>query len=345
VIAPSLSRRFSGVTASIIAVVPALTRLIPIRVLAREMPKQVPTLGWRDIFRHCRDGRWRVWHARRNIEMLAGLVLRTVLRFRFVLVFTSAAQRRHTRYTRWLYSKMDRVVATTSAAASYLDRRATVVRHGVDARVFHPPEDRAAEWRARDGHGDFGIAVFGRVRPNKGTGDLVDALCAVLPAHSRWGAVIVGEATPKHAAFRDALVSKVRAAGLADRVRFVGKVEDFAEIPGWYRAATLVVAPPRVEGFGLTVLEAMASGCAVVATRTGAFPEVVVEGETGWLVPCGDASALAAALGEALSDPDRLADLGRHGRARVEADFTIEREAAALAAIYEEELRGREGAT
>jgi mannosyltransferase len=126
-------------------------------------------------------------------------------------------------------------------------------------------------------------------------------------------------------------------------VRFVGKVDDFAEIPGWYRATTLVVAPPWVEGFGLTVLEAMASGCAVVATRTGAFPEVVDEGATGWLVPCGDATALAAALGEALSDPARLAEMGRRGRARVEADFTIEGEAAALAAIYEEELEPRDG--
>jgi mannosyltransferase len=275
--------------------------------------------------------------------MLAGLALRTLLRFRLVLVFTSAAQRRHTRYTRWLYSRMDRIVATTSAAASYLDRPATIVRHGVDARAFHPPRDRAAEWRAHGGPGDHGIAVFGRVRPNKGTGDLIDALCATLPAHPRWGVVIVGETTPRHAAFRDELEAKVRAAGLAERVRFVGQVEDFAEIPGWYRAATLVAAPPWVEGFGLTVLEAMASGCAVVATRTGAFPEVVVDGETGWLVPCRDPGSLAVALDHALSDPARLAEMGRRGRARVEADFTIEREAGALAEIYEEELMRREG--
>lgn len=343
VIAPNLGRRFSGVTASIIAVVPPLSRHVPIRVLGRDMPPRVPTISWGELFRHCRRGPWRIWHARRNIEMLAGLALRRLLGFRFVLIFTSAAQRRHTRYTRRLYGRMDRVVATTAAAASYLDRPAVVVPHGVDIRLFLPPEDREAEWRRRGGFGEYGIGIFGRVRPEKGTEELVDALCAVLPSHPGWGAAIVGETTPKHAAFLGRLREKVHDAGLSARVRFVGKVEEFSEIPDWYRAMSVVVAPPWVEGFGLTCLEAMASGCAVVATRTGAFPEIIDDGTNGWLVPCRDAGALTATLASVLGDPERLAEVGRRARAHVERHYTIEGEARALARIYEEALTGASG--
>ena len=120
--------------------------------------------------------------------MLAGLVLRRLLGFRLILLFTSAAQRYHSAYTRWLYDKMDAVVATTGAAASYLERDATVVPHGVDTELFHPPGDRLGAWREMGGAGDHGIGIFGRIRPEKGTEELVDALVGVLPSRPAWGA-------------------------------------------------------------------------------------------------------------------------------------------------------------
>jgi mannosyltransferase len=347
VLAPNMNRRFSGVTATIIAVVPHLARRIGIRAVGKGLPAHVPSITWPELFRHYRRGPWRIWHARRNIEMLTGLVLRHLLRFRLILVFTSAAQRRHSAYTRWLYGRMARVLATTEAAASYLVREATVVYHGVDAETFRPPEDgaegRARAWKEHGGAGERGIGIFGRVRPNKGTEEFIDALCATLPNRPEWGAVVIGETTPEHRAFRDRLVEKVRAAGLAERVRFVGKVENFAEIPDWYRAVTLVVTPPWVEGFGLTCLEAMASGCAIVATRTGAFEEVIEEGTSGWIVPCRDGAALARRLDAVLDDPRRLAEVGEAGRRRIEGHFTIQREAEKLASVYEELLEGTSG--
>lgn len=336
IIAPNLKRRFSGVTASIIAVVPALARLCPIRVLGPGIPPNLPTITWREFLTGSRKGPWRIWHARRNVEMLVGILLRKLLRYRLILIWTSAAQRHHTRYTRLLYGRMDRVIATTAAAASFLGRSSVVVHHGVDTTNFRPPADRRATWKAMNGPGEFGIGIFGRIRPQKGTEEFIDALCAVLPSLPRWGAVLIGETTPRYRSFRHHLERKIERAGLKDRVVFVGKVEDFADIPRWYQAMTLVVVPPWIEGFGLTCLEAMASGCAVVASQTGAFPEVVQPGWNGWLVPCRDAAALRDTLGEVLGDPEHLEEVGARAHDWVENHFTIEREAEKIAKVYEE---------
>jgi mannosyltransferase len=94
------------------------------------------------------------------------------------------------------------------------------------------------------------------------------------------------------------------------------------------------VAPARHEGFGLTPLEAMACGVPVIASRAGAFEEMVAPGVTGWIVESGDLGSLKAALGEALSDPARLVGMGLAGRERVLGEFRIEDEAAALVAVY-----------
>jgi len=94
------------------------------------------------------------------------------------------------------------------------------------------------------------------------------------------------------------------------------------------------VAASRNEGFGLTCLEAMASGVPVVATRTGGFEMVARPGVDGYLVPCQDPDALAAAVGEALADAARLEAMGRAARRRVLDAFTVEREARDLVAQY-----------
>ena len=126
-------------------------------------------------------------------------------------------------------------------------------------------------------------------------------------------------------------------------MRFIGKVEDFDEIPRWYQAMTVVAVPSRVEGFGLTCLEAMASECAVVATQTGVFPEIIQDGENGWLVPCEDTSALADRLFEITKKPSQLDVIGKRARRRVLESFTIERTAERTAKIYDEALESRSG--
>ena len=143
VIAPNLKRRLSGVTATIARLLPIQARSIGIVATGPGLPAHVPSVPlWGALLMS--GSRRRVWHARRNTEMLLGLILRHVLRKRLKLVFTSASQRRHTRYTRWLISGMDAVVATSRRTASYLRRPSKVILHGIDAEAFRPVGDRRA---------------------------------------------------------------------------------------------------------------------------------------------------------------------------------------------------------
>ena len=116
----------------------------------------------------------------------------------------------------------------------------------------------------------------------------------------------------------------IRTAGLAGRIRFLGE-RPWEEVAALYRCLDLFLAPARWEGFGLTPLEAMASGVPVVAARVGAY-------ET--LIPPGDAEALAAAMARWLDDPAAMAAAGRAARAHVESNHSIEAEARALVAVY-----------
>lgn len=333
VIAPNLKRRLSGVTTTVVRLIPVQARTLGIVTTGPGLPPTLPHLPlWRLAFAP-RD-RWRVWHARRNVEMLAGLILTRLFRRRFRLLFTSAAQRRHSRYTRWLIRRMDAVVATSPQAASFLTRPATVIMHGVDLTALRPAKDKAS---VRKGLGlpsdGLLIGCFGRLRAQKGTDVLIDACLTILPRHPEARVILAGRELPAERAFMDAQRAKLASAGLSDRVTFAGE-RPWSEIERLYRALDLFIAPARWEGFGLTPIEAMASGVPVIATRVGAFEAQVDDGVTGRLIPPGDAAALAQAMEAMLSDPAALAAAGQAARARVEARFDIRREAAALEAVY-----------
>lgn len=337
VINPCFGKRYSGVNASLIAVFPHLNRLIPMAAIGLHMPDSIPRIGLAELLRY--KG-WRIWHARRNIEMLAGILLRKVLGLRLLLVFTSAAQRPHTWITRSYIKMMDAVIAPTRKAASFLDRPAAIVAHGVDTERFYPPADRRAQWHKTGLPGRFGIGTFGRIRPQKGTEDLVDALIKVLPDRPDWTAVIIGQVTAEYRSFQGLLIQKVRKAGLQDRIRFIGFIKDPMEIPEWYRALSLVVCPSRVEGFGLPCLEAMASGCPVVATRTGAWPEIIDNHTDGLLAPCRDPAALADAIASMTADPALLAKMGQRARQKVLQRYSIINEARGIFAVYKALMSG-----
>jgi glycosyltransferase involved in cell wall biosynthesis len=119
--------------------------------------------------------------------------------------------------------------------------------------------------------------------------------------------------------------------GIDGRVRFLGEVRD---VPALLARAGLFVLPSRTEGVSLTLLEAMASGLAVVATRVGGTPEVVAHGETGLLVPPGDPAALAAAVLRLRRDAFERERMGRAGRLRVERRFDVRRMTAAYERLY-----------
>lgn len=337
VVAPNLKRRLSGVTATVVRLIPVQARLIDIRATGPGLPPQVPHIPlWRAALMP-RD-RWRVWHARRNTEMALGLILRRLLRRRYRLMFTSAAQRRHTGFTRWLIRQQEALVATTPQAASYLERPAQIVMHGVDTDIFHPPADRAALRR------DLGldpdavlIGCFGRVREQKGVDLLVQAGLRLLPDRPRAQILFTGRITPEHRGFADDLQARIAAAGLADRIRFLGELP-WDRLVAHYQALDLFAAPARWEGFGLTPLEAMACGVPAIGSRVGAYEALIRDGQTGSIVDTGDAGSLTDALARWLDDDAARAAAGRAARAHVTAHHSIATEARALVDIYSDLL-------
>lgn len=345
VIAPSFKRRFSGVVATVIALVPAQARHIGIRALGPRLPDTVPQISWADFWRGAwrrPDGRRRrIWHARRDIEMLFGIMLRDVLRQPVRLLFTSAAQKRHGRFLRFLIARMDAVIATSPQAASYLDRDSTTIMHGVDTERFHPAPDRAAAWHATGLPGRHGIGVFGRVRHQKGQDLFVEAMVELLPRHPEWTAVVIGLSTPTEQPFLDGLKRRIAAAGLENRILILGE-QPIKRMADWFRCLSVAVIPARFEGYGLVPLEAMASGTPVAAARSGAAPDLVKDGETGYLVPVDDGPALTAAIAKLMDmdEPAREA-MAEAARRHVVEEFSIEREAARINAVYEEMWRAR----
>jgi len=341
VIATNFKRRLSGVTSTLERVVPVQARDVGIAALGVGLSASLPRVRFHDLlggWRRPANRPFRIWHARRNIEMLPGWLLRDLLRMRLKVVFTSASQRHHTAWSRFLISRMDAVIATSSKTAAYLRRPSTVVRHGIDVGVFRPADDRREAKRA------IGlpeplldrrlVGCFGRIRRQKGTDVFVEAMLDLLPSRPDVAAVVLGRATETHLGFQADLKRKAADRGLADRIVFAGEVAP-RETPAWYRVLELFVAPQRWEGFGVTPLEAMASGVPVVATTVGAFEELVVEGGTGSLIPPGEVAPMVEAAARWLDDPAALAKASHAAREHVAREFSLESEAAGIDAVYE----------
>jgi glycogen(starch) synthase len=180
------------------------------------------------------------------------------------------------------------------------------------------------------------ILSVGRIEQNKGFHVLAAALGALRErgslAESRWRWVIIGDGP-----FRAHLARAIDEAGVAGHTNLLGRLDD-RDLHGWYEAATLFAHPTLYEGSSLVTLEAMAHRRAVVATAAGGLPDKVVNGVNGWLVPPGDASALAAALSGAVGTPERLLDMGERSRAIVEDRFSWTAAGAATVRLYQELL-------
>jgi sugar transferase (PEP-CTERM/EpsH1 system associated) len=125
--------------------------------------------------------------------------------------------------------------------------------------------------------------------------------------------------------------------GVGERIRFLGEIRD---VPALLARARMFVLPSRSEGIPLTVLEAMACGLPVIATRVGGLPEVVEDALTGVLVPSADPAALAEAVIEIWNDPGRADRMGRSGRRRAEERFDVRRMVANYEALYRQRTGG-----
>ena len=145
-------------------------------------------------------------------------------------------------------------------------------------------------------------------------------------------AVLVGRDLEQGGAYEEELRADAERLGVADRVVFAGYRDD---VPAVLAGCDVFCLPSSAEGLPLVVLEAMAHAKPVVATRVGGTDEVVVDGETGLLVPTGDSDALARALSQLLADPTRATRLGEAGRTRVLAEFGAASMAARVLELYD----------
>lgn len=217
--------------------------------------------------------------------------------------------------------------------------RISQIYNGVDQTRFHP---RQGGERPRLGPEGFlsgascVIGSVGRMAAVKDYPTLVRAfigLCQRLPA-AGLRLVIVGDGIAR--AQCQALAD---AAGLGGQVHFPGDSQDTAS---WLRGFDLFVLPSLGEGISNTILEAMATGLPVVATRVGGTPELVVPGETGSLWTPGDVGALVDLLADYCADHARRASEGAAARARIEQRFSWPRTAAAYQAVYDNVLKRKQ---
>ena len=241
-------------------------------------------------------------------------------------------------------------VALERLAARWTDRIVTLTERGIDEHLARGIGERAqyravpsgvptAELRAaaptrgvararlRLPDDAFVVVGLGRFVPVKGFDVLITALPTLAAAVPSTCVLLVGDGPE-----RVALEAQAGRLGVRDRLRFTGVTPDIAVC---LAAADVLAAPSRNEGMGRALVEGMALGLPVVGSEVGGIPAVIADGETGWLVPPGDAAALAEALVELGRDAALCAKLGAAAAARAEA-FSSRVAHAAMRAIYDE---------
>ena len=234
-----------------------------------------------------------------------------------------------------------RIVAVSRAVARDLVHRYGIradrivtIWNGIDAVAFAPRRPRASVLEELGiGAEDRLIGVAARMTPQKGHDVLLHAVRRLVRQFPRLRCLIIGDGP-----LAPALREQAAALGIAPHCVFTGPRTDVADLMA---VVEVVVLPSRSEGLPFALLEAMALGKPVVATRVGGNGEAVEEGKTGLLTPPEDPEALAAALARLLDDPEEAVRMGQRGNARVRAHFSLSRMIRSLEDLYTSALEAR----
>jgi colanic acid/amylovoran biosynthesis glycosyltransferase len=208
------------------------------------------------------------------------------------------------------------------ASASDLDAsKVHVVRCGLDETFLSAPAPAAVAGKQ--------LVMVGRLSPEKGHGVLLDAAARLQRDDVEFRIVLVGDGD-----LREEIEHRAVALGVRDRIHFAGW-QDHAGVQEILGASRALVLASSGEGLPVVIMEAMAMGRPIISTDVGGIGELVVDGETGWLVPSGDPERLSAAIRAVLVAPDtELAAMGQRGRHRVQAMHDSSKEAARLKALF-----------
>ena len=231
----------------------------------------------------------------------------------------------------WLARRCVRIVAISDAVREFVcavegipPRKVERIYYGLDAA---PAPQNVADLRTELGWAGAPLIGFvGRLTGQKGVDVLLNAFAIVHRALPTARLLLIGDGPQ-----RAALAALAGGLQISAAVHFAGWREDAR---AQMAALNVLAIASRWEGFGLVTLEAMQAGVAVVASRVSALPEIVLDGETGLLVPAANAAKLAAALLALLQDPQRAMQLGENGRLRAAQLFTVKQMAVQHAALY-----------
>jgi glycosyltransferase involved in cell wall biosynthesis len=249
------------------------------------------------------------------------------------------------RVQRWACQFADCILVNALAVKDWLigegydASKIVVIPNGVDLSRFEPVETSASPFRALGiSAGTPVVLVVSRLNPLKGLESFLEAAALVTPAFPSARFVIVGDTNPNERAYWSVLTNLTERLGMAERVTFAGLRQD---VPQLLAAATVSVMPSLNEALSNVLLESMAAGAPLVATRVGGTPEAIEDGVNGLLVPPGDPTAMASAICRLLENPIRAARLGQAARQLINERFSMERMVNRTEQLYHALLDGR----
>jgi glycosyltransferase involved in cell wall biosynthesis len=313
-------------------------RFIPLRHVRRSIHPGRDLAGLVELVRLLRRERPAILHASSSkagiLGRLAGAVVGVPVRIFTVHGWAFSAD---SGFSSTLYRWADRVVRplTTMAICVSDNELTTGLAAGTcrpdQAVVIRNAADVAAAPRSDHDHAIPRVVAVGRLKAPKDFHTLVRAFAALSPGS--FEGLIVGNGPD-----RTTVEQEIERLGLIDTVRLTGERND---VPAQLADADVFVLSSKSEGLPVSVLEAMAAGLPVVASAVGGLAELVVDGETGLLVPSGDADELAAALGRLVADRELRRRMGSAGRERAERLFDLPAFRQAHLELYRTELARR----
>jgi len=314
---------------------------IPVHLLGGAGGRLAAHTGFARLRRLLRERQIDVLHTHNTGPLLDALLARLTQRQPLRVVHTD-----HTRprwpdrahrmlLERWAARQFGGMVAVSAEAREQLVRHEKipgasiqVIDNGIDVARFAAPTRPTAEWLAEVDAAHFSqrVGVVAMLREQKGLPHLLAAIPAVLRQHPGTGFLLAGGG-PLEPALRE----QARALGIEHSLRFLGRRSDVVDV---LHALDIYILPSQSEGLPLALLEAMAARRCIVATRVGAMPQVLAQGQCGRLIPPGQPAAIASALNELLADPAARTALADQALARVSQQYSIAATVARYQALY-----------
>ena len=312
----------TGVTRSIENIIPVMNKFSEALVFGYGIDAEKISLP--HFLKLAYSGNKLVVHTHRNNEIIFALLLR-LLGGKFKLIFTRHSESKPSDFTLWLMKKADNVISLSSSMAKNLPLKSTVIRHGVNTKIFNIMEKVNIAGIPQEKL----ITVIGRIRPAKGQGIVMKALGEPLKKNSDWGLLLIGKIDDIE--YSDEINSVARDNGISSQVHFIPETD---EIIKYYRASNTVVIASLSEGFSLVCLEAMACGLITIATESvGIHSEVITNGVNGFLFPVNDHESLGSILADVMSgkkSPDK-----EKIRQTIVEEWSVEKNVRELLKLYE----------